>query len=140
MNAFRRSWRPTAATVALAAGVAVVGRRLARTQRATRRKAVTINRGRVEVEQAWHNTAGLAGRPEQARSVAFRDAPGNRGTEVVVEVRGARRAAQLEDDLRRFKQQLETGEVVRSESTPEGHRLGGHLAQRPAQPLEESVR
>jgi uncharacterized membrane protein len=101
---------------------------------------VTINRPRAEVEQAWHSAGELRGRAEKAGSVAFRDAPGNRGTEVVVELAGTRGAARLEDDLRRFKQQVETGEVVRSESTPEGHLLGRQLSQRPAQPLEESVR
>jgi len=37
-------------------------------------------------------------------------------------------------------QQVETGEVVRSDSTPAGHRLTQHLRQRAAQPLEEAVR
>ena len=139
MSALRRSWRPAAATVGLGAGVALVGRRLARRRRAPRRQAVTINRPRAEIEQAWQNTQEFR-RAAVAGSVAFRDAPGNRGTEVVVEVPDARRAAHLADDLRRFKQQLETGEIVRSESTPEGERLGPQLAQRPAQPLEEPVR
>ena len=49
-------------------------------------------------------------------------------------------ATQLSDDLRRFKQQVETGEVVRSDGTPTGHLLTTYLKQRPAQPLEEAVR
>ena len=86
-------------------------------------------------------------------SVTFREAPGGRGTEVVVELRysppagtlgatvakllGEEPATQLSDDLRRFKQVLETGEVVRSAGTPTGHSLRGH-AKRPAQPLPAS--
>jgi len=43
---------------------------------------------------------------------------------------------QLDDDLRRFKQVLETGEVARSEGSPRGPSLAQHLKQRAAQPLE----
>ena len=39
---------------------------------------------------------------------------------------------QVSDDLRRLKQVLETGEVVRSDATPEG---SGQVMQRPAQPM-----
>jgi uncharacterized membrane protein len=41
---------------------------------------------------------------------------------------------QLRDDLRRFKQVLETGEVVRSEGSPDGTRTQRQLRQRAAQP------
>jgi uncharacterized membrane protein len=37
------------------------------------------------------------------------------------------------DDLRRFKQLLETGEIARSQGTPEGHAASRHLSQQPAQ-------
>ncbi|HVM68709.1 MAG TPA: hypothetical protein VM204_02600, partial [Gaiellaceae bacterium] len=47
-------------------------------------------------------------------------------------------AAQLADDLRRFKQVLETGEIARSDGSPFGHDVHDHLIQqakqRPAQP------
>jgi uncharacterized membrane protein len=43
---------------------------------------------------------------------------------------------QVRDDLRRFKQVLETGEVVRSEGSPEGTSAKRQLKQRPAQPLK----
>jgi hypothetical protein len=33
---------------------------------------------------------------------------------------------------------VEAGEVVRSDSTPDGHRLADHLRQRAAQPVEEA--
>jgi hypothetical protein len=49
-------------------------------------------------------------------------------------------ATQLADDLRRFKQVVETGQVTRSDATPDGHLLAGHLKQRPAQPLDEATR
>jgi hypothetical protein len=38
---------------------------------------------------------------------------------------------QIEDDLRRLKQLIETGEVIRSDGSPEGV---GRIAQRPARP------
>jgi uncharacterized membrane protein len=42
---------------------------------------------------------------------------------------------QLDDDLRRFKQVLETGEVVRSEGAPRGKRARQEFPQHPARPL-----
>jgi hypothetical protein len=122
------------------------------------RKAVTINRPRGEVEAAWGAAFGDLRRTlEQAGAqVVFADAPGNRGTEVAVEfidappagdlgaavlkLTGKDFATHLSDDLRRFKQLVETGEVLRSDSTPDGHLLADHLRQRAAQPLEEAVR
>ena len=85
-------------------------------------------------------------------TVRFRPAPHDRGTEIHVELRysppggvaGAlaakisteNPAQQLHDDLRRFKQVIETGDVVRSEGTPEGDSLVRHLLQRAARPLD----
>jgi uncharacterized membrane protein len=85
-------------------------------------------------------------------TVRFVAAPGDRGTEVHVELGyrppagklgatiaklfGEEPATQLADDLRRFKQVIETGEVVVSEGSPRGHELAQQLKQRPAQPLE----
>ena len=121
------------------------------------RKAVTIQKPRDEVEQAWQAAAELRRKVDDAgASVAFVEAPGDRGTEVRVEfehappagdlgaavqkLTGSDLATQLSDDLRRFKQRVETGEVVRSEGTPDGNLLADHLRQRAAQPLEEAVR
>jgi uncharacterized membrane protein len=121
------------------------------------RKAVTVNRPRQEVERAWTAETELRRKVEDARaSVTFAEAPGNRGTELSIEfeydppagdlgaalqkLTGSDLATQLADDLRRLKQELEAGQVVRSDSTPEGHRLADHLRQRAAQPLEEAVR
>ena len=83
--------------------------------------------------------------------VRFTPAPGG-GTEVTVdlEVRpplGAVGAAaarlfgedpeqQVRDDLRRFKQVIETGEVARSDASPDGSRTQRQFRQPPAQPGE----
>ena len=121
------------------------------------RKAVTINRPQHEVEQAWAAASELRRKVERARAaVRFVEAPGNRGTELIVEfehdppagdlgaaalkLAGKDLATQLSDDLRRLKQQIETGQVVRSEGTPDGHLLDDHLRQRAARPVEEAVR
>jgi uncharacterized membrane protein len=82
--------------------------------------------------------------------VWFAPAPGDRGTEVRVELRydapagqpgaalakmfGEEPDLQLRDDLRRLKQVLETGEVVLSDGSPEGAGQGA-MKQRPAQPM-----
>jgi uncharacterized membrane protein len=86
---------------------------------------------------------------ENSGTVRFNEAPGGRGTEVLVEISYAAPAgtvgatiaklfgeepeAQTYDDLRRFKQVIETGEVVRSEGTPGGISLLQQLRQRTAQ-------
>ncbi|MEU6807935.1 SRPBCC family protein [Streptomyces sp. NPDC046831] len=85
--------------------------------------------------------------------VRFVPAPGGRGTEIRVTLRydlpggalgkaaaryfGEEPHQQLDDDLRRFKQVAETGEVVRSEGAPGGKRARGEFPQRPARPLTE---
>ena len=121
------------------------------------RKTVTIDRPRGEVEGTWARADMLRQKIADAEgAVTFTDAPGDRGTEIAVDflhrpragdlgaaaakLAGKDLATQLSDDLRRFKQQVETGEVVRSDGTPTGHLLTTHLKQRPAQPLEEAVR
>ncbi|TDC81053.1 SRPBCC family protein [Micromonospora sp. KC606] len=98
---------------------------------------------------AWRSLPG-APVPNAGR-VRFVPAPGDRGTEVRVELGYAPPAGrlgravaklfgeepeqQVRDDLRRFKQVLETGEVVRSDASPEGITLRQQFLQRPAQPL-----
>ena len=83
-------------------------------------------------------------------TIRFSRAPGGRGTEVTVELRyappgvssretvakllGEEPETQAYDDLRRFKQVLETGEVVRSEGSPGGVSLVQQLMQRAARP------
>ncbi|MEU8398300.1 SRPBCC family protein [Nonomuraea sp. NPDC048892] len=98
---------------------------------------------------AWRSMPGTG--VSTAGLVGFTDGPGGRGTVVDVSleygVPGRKVAAavarmlgkhpeqQVRDDLRRFKQVMETGEVLRSEGSPEGHRALRQLHQRPAQPI-----
>ena len=87
-------------------------------------------------------------------TVRFRPAPGDRGTEVHVRIRydvpggalgravaryfGEEPSQQLDDDLRRLKQVLETGEVVRSDGAPAGKRARKEFPQHAAQPLTDA--
>ncbi|MEH0973130.1 SRPBCC family protein [Micromonospora sp. CPCC 205546] len=98
---------------------------------------------------AWRSLPGT--RVPNAGRVLFVPAPGDRGTEVRVRLRYAPPAGalgravaklfgeepeqQVRDDLRRFKQVVETGEVVRSEGSPDGISVRQQVMQRPAQPL-----
>jgi hypothetical protein len=67
--------------------------------------------------------------------VTFRAAPGGRGTEVIVHA--TKNKEKVKADLRRVKQLIEVGEIVRSDGAPEGAEGKRQLFQRPAQPLEE---
>ncbi|HEY0318951.1 MAG TPA: SRPBCC family protein [Solirubrobacterales bacterium] len=103
---------------------------------------------------AWHSLEGSG--VENSGKVRFVDAPRNQGTEVHVEFDydlpggkvgellakafGEEPTQQTKDDLRRFKQVMETGFVVRSEGSPEGTSARRHIRQRPAQPLAEGSR
>jgi uncharacterized membrane protein len=108
-----------------------------------------ITEDREDEVVAWRSVDGadVANRG----SVRFRDAAGGRGTEVAVDLRyrppGGKAGAvvatllgeepnqQLRDDLRRFKQVLEVGEIVRSEGSPTGQSTRQQLSQRPARPV-----
>ena len=118
------------------------------------RAAITVLRPREEVERLWRDPQL---RPEHidtaAGSVRFVDAPGDRGTEIHVELAksapagklgeavqkllGSEPLAKAKDDLRRFKQLAETGEITRSDAAPEGELLERKLKKRPAQPLAQ---
>ena len=117
--------------------------------------AVTLYRPREEVERLWnspdHSPRYLK---ELDATVSFADAPGDRGTEIHVEFTPPRPAAKLgrtveklaaaptlakvKDELRRFKQRVETGEIPRSDASPEGESAERKFKQRPAQPLRDS--
>jgi uncharacterized membrane protein len=101
---------------------------------------------------AWRSMPGSA--VANSGTVRFRPAPGGRGTEVMVEFRyappggpvgaalarlfGEEPATQTRDDLRRFKQVIETGEVLRSEAgTGDGPLAHLYLRQSPARPVEQ---
>lgn len=83
--------------------------------------------------------------------VTFREAPAGLGTEVTVSLEfqppvvgragafvarlfGEHPQQQVGDDLRRFKQMLETGEVLRSDGSPRGSRTIDLTTQHPAAP------
>ena len=96
---------------------------------------------------AWHSLPG--GDVESDGSVEFRPAPGERGTEVVMELRydppggrlverlaklfGKALEVQIERDLRAFKQIMEVGEVVHSDASI-------HRGPHPARPSNQSPR
>ena len=117
--------------------------------------AITVHRSREEVQRLWQSSEYRPDYVDGADSaVTFVDAPGDRGTEIHVELGGASRGgklgevvkklvgseplAKVKDDLRRFKQHVETGVITRSEGTPEGELAQRKLKQRPAQPLDRS--
>ncbi|MEV8551656.1 SRPBCC family protein [Streptomyces glaucescens] len=100
---------------------------------------------------AWRSVDGAD--IDNSGEVRFEPAPGGRGTEIRVTLRydlpggalgkaaaryfGEEPHQQLDDDLRRFKQIVEIGEVVRSEGAPGGKRARGEFPQHPARPLTE---
>jgi uncharacterized membrane protein len=116
--------------------------------------AITVRRPPDEVKQLWESSAH---RPEYIQGkdvpVRFVEAPGDRGTEIHVDLEGATKGgklgdvvqkitgaaplAKVKDDLRRFKQAVETGEIPRSDGVPEGEKAERKLKQRPAQPLAD---
>lgn len=97
---------------------------------------------------AWRSLPGS--QIDNVGEVRFVTAPGDQGTEVHVDIRyevpggvagltlaklfGEEPEQQLADDLRRCKQVLETGEVVRSDGSPEGTLARRLVKQRPANP------
>ena len=100
---------------------------------------------------AWRSIEGS--KIDNAGSVRFVPAPGDQGTELHVDMRysppagavgatiaklfGEEPAIQLKDDLRRLKSIAETGEIVRSDGSPEGPLGRRQLKQRPAHPLPD---
>jgi uncharacterized membrane protein len=74
------------------------------------------------------------GRGTEVRIVLHYDVPGGRIGRTVAKVLGEEPRQQVRDDLRRFKQVLETGEVLRSDAFPHGVDARRRLRQRPARP------
>jgi hypothetical protein len=111
--------------------------------------AITVNLPREEVQRRWSEQKPNFTEAGDA-NVTFKDAPGDRGTEIHLEVdtagklgqmaqklTGAEPLAKAKDDLRRFKHLVETGEIPRSDASPEGELAERKLKQRPAQPLDD---
>src|SRR5215218_9565387 len=121
----------------------------------TSKAAVTVLGSPEEIQRQWGEERL---RPPYIDSsdaaVSFKAAPGDRGTEIHVDLEksapggklgemamklsGREPLAKVKDDLRRFKAQVETGVIPRSEGTPEGELAERKLKQRPAQPLKEA--
>jgi hypothetical protein len=95
------------------------------------RAAVTIRRPLQEVKSAWTEHF------DASQEVAFTEAPRDQGTEVRVPIESEGSELETKIALRRFKQVLETGEVVRSDGTPEGVTKERLMSQEAAQPPEE---
>jgi len=111
--------------------------------------AVTIRKPEAEIAGRLAEADLPLSGPEA--QIAYAVAPGDRGTEVRVTLPqttpggkiGQKLAAavtgdpqsQLEDALRRYKQLLETGEVVRSEGSPDGANAQALLKQQTAEPV-----
>ncbi|HEY2431248.1 MAG TPA: hypothetical protein VGI12_01145 [Vicinamibacterales bacterium] len=96
-------------------------------------KAFTINRPPDEVAHLWNELDPFGDIVEHVR---FDLAPGSRGTEVRVQFQpawfGRRSPARVQEQLRQFKQLVETGEIARAGcngavtsfgDTPEGGRV-----------------
>lgn len=114
----------------------------------------TITEDRPGELLAWKSVDG--GGFDNAGMVEFRAAPREQGTEVVVRAEYTRPAGlagetiatllghepgqQVGDDLRRFKQIMEVGEVVRSDGSPLGVSRTQMLKQRSARPLDDASR
>src|SRR5215207_1704737 len=121
----------------------------------TRKAAITVLGTPQEIERRWSEGEY---RPEYIdgvdAAVSFDAAPGDRGTEIhvdleheapggklgeaILKLTGKEPLAKVKDDLRRFKAHVETGVIPRSEGSPEGEAAARKLKQRPAQPLADS--
>ena len=115
---------------------------------------ITLLRDPDEAQRLWHDDDLRPNLDGIDAEVSFKPAPGDRGTEIHVDLEkgppggklgeavlklfGGDPLAKIKDDLRRFKQHVETGEITRSDATPEGETAGRKLKQRPAQPLKDS--
>ena len=114
---------------------------------------ITVFRPLEEVEHRWNEWGH---KPEHATSVTFKVAPGDHGTEIHIELDDAARRGKLgelvekiagsdpvanaRDELRRFKQLIETGEIARSDGAPWGTRTKNIGHQEDAHPQPEAAR
>ncbi|MDX6713954.1 MAG: hypothetical protein QOH30_512 [Baekduia sp.] len=120
----------------------------------TSKATITVLGDPEEVQRQWRASDHGSILSENEEAVTFKRAPGDRGTELHVDLArtapggalgetlqkllGAAPRAKVMDELRRFKQVFETGVVTRSEGSPEGELAERKLKQRPAQPMEDS--
>ncbi|UMG94815.1 SRPBCC family protein [Nocardioides sp. TF02-7] len=80
------------------------------------------------------------GRGTEVKVVLHYDVPGGRVGRAVARLLGENPVQQVRDDLRRFKQVMETGDVVRTEALPEGTDARHQVLQRPGRALKGGVR
>jgi uncharacterized membrane protein len=115
------------------------------------RAAITVLGPPDEVERRWRELSPVSAEA----ATTFKDAPGDRGTEIHVEIQekapagklgeavqklvGTDPIAKTKDELRHFKQIFETGEIVRSPGYPEGEALERKRNPNPAQPLGDTA-
>jgi hypothetical protein len=124
----------------------------------TSKTAITVLVSPAEAQRLWQSPEHRpAYNTSTEATVTIKRAPGDRGTEIYVDLKrqppegklgeavlklvGSYPRAKAKDDLRRFKQKVETGVIVRSEGAPEPKPMATRaLKQRPAQPLREPER
>jgi hypothetical protein len=116
---------------------------------------ITVLKGKEELQHLWQDRKDPIWSEDDGDEVTFSPAPGDRGTEIHISLAGAEKSsgpiaqvsqkftasgtrAKAMDELRRFKQLIETGVIARSEGSPEGERVERKLKQRPAQPVSEN--
>ncbi|MFF1607553.1 SRPBCC family protein [Amycolatopsis sp. NPDC058278] len=96
--------------------------------------------GKADVPNAgtvWF-TPAPDGVSTEVNVVLVYEIPGGAVGKAVAKYFGEEPHQQLDDDLRRLKQVLETGEVVRSDGAPWGKRARKEFPQHPAQPLSDA--
>jgi hypothetical protein len=93
--------------------------------------AITIRKPIDEVKATWSEHF------DDDADVSFTEAPREQGTEVRLPIESDGSELETKIRLRRFKQVLETGEMVKSDGTPEGVTKEQLMNQEPAQPPEE---
>jgi uncharacterized membrane protein len=108
-----------------------------------------------EIEDQLIGFRSLNGRVDVAGAVQFKDAPGDRGTEVIVEIQynppagilgafaakmwGEEPSQQIEEDLRRFKQIMEAGEIPATHGQPAGRGESERRQQREKEQKRDAV-
>jgi uncharacterized membrane protein len=86
-----------------------------------------------------HFAATPDGRGTEVRVSLHYDVPGGALGRGMAKLFGEEPEQQVRDELRRFKQVIETGQIVRSDALPHGTDARHQLAQRPAQPSKEAA-
>ena len=94
---------------------------------------------RIDNSGTVHFTAAPGDRGTEVKVVLHYDVPGGRLGRAVGKLVGEEPAQQVRDDLRRFKQVMETGDIVRSDGLPRGTEARKQGVQRPAQPLDRPL-